>query len=591
MGSVPRPSPTIRCPECGRENDVTRKDCWRCHQLLPAHSTVVPPTPGPVEPATSPVVPAMTEVETLRASLQAATLQVQLQQEELDKAHATIVGLTSNVQAAKDKAAPLEAHADVLKEVLTGNWESAETKVKGLGEELEAKVKAFKDLHLQAESAQKELRDAKGQLGEIAHLPGVVDELTGKVKDAEDKASGLAAHAEGLGSRLKEVEATVEELGGKLVAKTKEVEDAVANVLHLHGHVAKLSGDLKVSQDKAGGLEAHAANLMSQLGSTQAKIAELAPLPERVGQLTKSLQAAHGNVNNLISHAAGLEEKCTTANEKAADFEAKLAAANAKIAELIKNPVVKEVVEKANPKLKYIFGMITAVGSLGGFGAGRYVLPKETSAAQTTQAPPHGSQDKMIDDLNTKLKATTDKAAAAERQSQVDLDAANKKSSDLAAQLAQVRVQLAQKTAAGNQTQSQSAANIDAANSRVKELSATEQGLRKQLSDAQVERTKAYNTLAQRNAELAALQAQMAPRGTLFWSGNVVGKRTIQIKDGVPDYGSLSGALPQRECKVSTPQAHVKIKGRPSKNHWNSMSFEVTGSGDTQVRIDWEANG
>jgi hypothetical protein len=70
----------------------------------------------------------------------------------------------------------------------------------------------------------------------------------------------------------------------------------------------------------------------------------------------------------------------------------------------------------------------------------------------------------------------------------------------------------------------------------------------------------------------------------------VVGKRKIDIKNGVPDYGTIvSGALPQKQCTVSTPDtSHVQLKTLPaSKNQWNRVSFEVSGTGVVQVRINW----
>jgi hypothetical protein len=95
------------------------------------------------------------------------------------------------------------------------------------------------------------------------------------------------------------------------------------------------------------------------------------------------------------------------------------------------------------------------------------------------------------------------------------------------------------------------------------------------------------------NAQVAALNAQVAaltkPRGTLTWSGFIMGRRKIEIKDGAANYGAVGGALPGRPCTVVAPDPdHVQLKTLPSaNNHWSQLAFEVSGAGNLQVQINW----
>ena len=528
MGTIPGQdaNPTIICMICGRRNAADRKFCENCKQKL--HD----PT-----------------IDRLRAALQSA------QDENLDLRQKHASAQDENQQL-RQQLQPLQQEVDRLKATSVA--------------------------------------------------PEHVAVLTGSLQAAQEKAAGLESHATGLESKWKSAEQKAADLEAKLAAKAQEVEELFKTKPKATGvdpeHVAVLTGSLQAAQEKAAGLESHVTFWESKWKSAEQKAADLeAKLaakvqeveeffkgnprttgvdPEHVAALTSSLQAAEEKAAGLESHAADLESKWKSAEQKAADLEAKLA----------------EVRKVANPRLKYIFGIITFLGSLGGFGAGRYVQPKDDSAAKVNQLMTRvANAQQQIGDLTSALKSANAKADQVQNQAKADLDSANQKNSDLTTHQQQVQQQLqhqlnaaVQKASIAEQNQKQSKVDLEAANNKVKELTTSEQQLQRELTNANTQKTSANQTIAQLNAEIAKLRTQAAPKGSLVWSGNLTGKRTINIKNGVPDFGALSGALPQKPCNVSTQDAHVKIKNRPSKNHLNDLSFEVSGSGFVQVRIDWE---
>jgi len=318
------------------------------------------------------------------------------------------------------------------------------------------------------------------------------------------------------------------------------------------------------------------------------KLKEPSVNPDHVAELTSSLNAAKEEAARHLSHAEGWKDEWKVAKEKAAEFEAKLAAKTKEFEEFIKkNPGTKQI-----PYLKSIVAFITLLGSLAGYGTGRYVQPKDDSSGKINELVSQvANAQKLIGDLNSALKAAKDKADQVQNQSKTDLDSANAKNSDLSTHQQQLQHQLNdanQKASIADQNQRQLREELDSANRRITALTASEQQLEHQVADANAQKATANQSVGQLNAEVTRLRAQVAPKGSLVWSGNLSGKRTINIKNGVPDFGALSGALPQRLCKVSTLDDRVKIKNRPSKNHLNDLSFDVSGLGLVQVRIDFE---
>jgi predicted nuclease with TOPRIM domain len=311
--------------------------------------------------------------------------------------------------------------------------------------------------------------------------------------------------------------------------------------------------------------------------------------PEHVEDLNSKLEAATAEAATHASHAETLKDKWNFAEAKAKDLEAKLAAKAKELEDFIKkhsgtNPI---------PYLKSIVAFITLLGSLAGYGTGRYVRPTSTDSGDKVRQMMAQVADaqQQIGNLKSSLNAANAKADQAQNQSKADLDSASQKNSDLSTHQQQLQHQLNdanQKASIAAQNQKQLKQDLDTANHKISALTASEQQLQHQLADANGQKVSTNQTVVQLNAEIAKLHAQIAPKGSLVWSGNLTGKRTINVKNGAPDFGALSGALPQKLCRVSTQDARVKIKNRPSKSHLNDLSFEVSGSGLLKVQIDWE---
>jgi DNA repair exonuclease SbcCD ATPase subunit len=335
--------------------------------------------------------------------------------------------------------------------------------------------------------------------------------------------------------------------------------------------------------------------LREQLGPIQEELASLKAAPvsppdssEHVAALTGSLQVAKEKVAELESHAAGWENQWKAAEAKAAELEQKLVDKAKEVeAYFKKNPGTKPI-----PFLKTLVGAITLLGSLAGYSTGRYVQPRNDQGDRVKQLVAQvADAQQQIGNLKSSLNSANAKADQVQSQSQTDLSDATQKNTDLSAHQQQLQHQLNdsnQKATVADQNEKQLRLELDTANHKISALAVSEQQLQHQLTEANAQKASANETVGQLNAEIAKLHAQSAPKGSLIWSGNLTGRRTIEIKNEVPDYGELSGALPQKLCKVSTQDGRVKIKNRPSKSHLNDLSFEVSGVGLVQVRIDWE---
>jgi len=527
MGAIPGQdaNPTIICMICGRPNAADRKFCENPNCKQKLHDPVI---------------------DRLRAALQSA----QDENQQLRQKHASS---QDENQQLLQQLQPLKEEVDRLKAtrvdpehvaVLTGTLQTAEKKAADMeshaaGWENKWKSAEQKAAALEAELAAK-VKEVEEFFKSKPETPNVAPEHVAALQTAEKKAADMESHAAGWQSKWKFAEEKAAALEAKLAAKVKEVEEF-------------FKSDPKVTSVD----------------------------PEHVAVLTSSLQTAEEKAAGLQSQAADLESKWKAAEQRAAVLEAKLA----------------EVGKVANPRLKYIFGIITFLGSLGGYGAGRYVQPKNVQpkndfVAKVNQLTTQVTNAKQqIGELTSELKSANAKADQVQTQAKADLDSANQQNSALTAHQLQVQHQLkdaAQKASIADQTQKQLRQDLDSANRKISGLTTSEQQLQRELADANAQKASANQTVAQLNAEIARQHTQSAPKGSLVWSGNLTGKRTINIKNGVPDFGTLSGALPQKPCTVSTQDASVKIKNRPSKNHLNDLSFEVSGSGLVQVRIAWE---
>lgn len=392
---------------------------------------------------------------------------------------------------------------------------------------------------------------------------------------------------------------------GPLRQEFAELKAAVANPEHSPEHIAALTAGLNAAKDEAAKLASHVEGWKDKWKSAEERAAALEAklvanpehTPEHVAGLTTSLNSAKDEAARQASHAESWKDKWQSAEEKAAALEAKLAAKTQEFEAAIKaaiksNPDKSNTPAKSNSWLKVIFGAITLLGSLGGYGTGRYVQPKSGSGEKVKQLTAQVADDQQqIGKLRSELKSANEKADQVQNQSKTDLDSVNQKTSDLTAHQQQLQRQLndanSQKTSIADQLQEEKA-DLEAANRKISALTASEQQLQHQLAEANAQKASASEMSGLLNAEMAKLRGQFAPKGALVWSGNLTGKRTIDIKNGIPDFGALSGALPQKLCKISTSDGRVKIKNRPSKNHLNDLSFDVAGSGLVQVKIDWE---
>jgi len=242
--------------------------------------------------------------------------------------------------------------------------------------------------------------------------------------------------------------------------------------------------------------------------------------------------------------------------------------------------------------MKLIAGAVVLLAVLGGFAAGRTVRPKDDPTGRLSELSTQlADAQAQINSLKSSLDSANKKADQAGSDTKSQVDSASQAITDLTGKLAareaqqrstEAKLASAQHDLVATQTQLADAIAKErsietSSNQRVQQLDAD-----KQARD---------NEISTLRARVASLTSKANPHaGFLVWSGTVIGKRKIDIKDGIPDYGNVvSGALPQKPCTVSTPDtAHVQLKTLPaSKNQWNRVSFEVSGGGVVQVRINW----
>lgn len=276
-----------------------------------------------------------------------------------------------------------------------------------------------------------------------------------------------------------------------------------------------------------------------ELGNLKSAGAKPLHSPSLLAELQDKLKAAEQEVASWASHASGLESKRKAAEETAASLEGKLVNKVKEVEELLKN----KAGTKPTSRFKVISGIIALLGSMGGYGTGHYMASPDDSS--------------RVKQLSAELTAAQQQIASG-----------------------------GQTTAAQDQLQTQ----LKQLQTKLNDALAAQHSAEVSLGQAQASNASLRPLLRARDEQIASLKAQLAPNGVLIWTGNLSGKRTIDITNGEPTFGSLKGALPRRSCKVSTQNSHVKIKTRPSeKNRWSDLSFEVSGNGLIEVRIDWEA--
>jgi predicted nucleic acid-binding Zn-ribbon protein len=358
-----------------------------------------------------------------------------------------------------------------------------------------------------------------------------------------------------------------------------------------------LSPEVKVVQAALDAAQGENLNLHQLLDSARQELekvkaanAKLEPALGVAEDLHAKLKSAEDKAATLESQTAGWEQRWKSAEEKAATFEKQLAAKAKEVEAAIQQK--SGIKPQPGNGMKLIAGALAVVAMLGSFAAGRYVRVSESPKGRLSQLSSQlTNAQAQINTLQTSLDAANKKASQAGSDSRSQVDLASQQVNDLTTKLAardaqqhslDTRLSTVQRELVSTQTQLAEAIakqrSIEtASNQRVQQLEGD-----KQARD---------NEISTLRGRIASAATKPGPRaGSLIWSGTVVGKRKIDIKNGVPDYGTIvSGALPQKQCTVSTPDtSHVQLKTLPaSKNQWNRVSFEVSGTGVVQVRINW----
>ena len=361
-------------------------------------------------------------------------------------------------------------------------------------------------------------------------------------------------------------------------------------------------------------------NLRQQLESMQEELnraktvsAKLEASLGGVAELRTKLKSAEDKAATLESQSAEWEKKWKSSEEKAASFEKQMAAKVNEVAALQRNPDAK-----SNQRSKLIAGTLVMFGILGGYGAGRFAQPKDDPKGRVNELLTQVTNaQEQINNLKASLDAANKKADQVANDSKKELDSANAKISDLtkASTAGDGHQQLIKKL---QRDLASTAAQLTEANGKehaAEELMAQRLAQQQAASNQRVQQLQ--TELQMRDNEISTLRGRSAksptPRadpqqcpspsasdhaGCLIWSGTVVGNHRVNIvniKDGgvtssAADYGNVkSGALPGTPCTVATPDpAHVHFKTRPErKNQWSRVSFEVSGTGAVQVRINW----
>lgn len=199
---------------------------------------------------------------------------------------------------------------------------------------------------------------------------------------------------------------------------------------------------------------------------------------------------------------------------------------------------------------------------------------------------------KQVDSLQSQLNAATKKAEESQSgfqsQLQTQSDADQAKISDLTKKIAASdsgRHTAETKLAATEQELASARAELNGAMGREQSSATAIQQLQTTLSSRESEITSLRQQLANSSNK------KVARTGVLVWYGIISGSRRIEVKNGVANYGSLSGTLPGVPCIVTLADStRVKFKTLPGpSNHWMGLSFDAYGSGSVQVKLEWTA--
>jgi hypothetical protein len=269
-------------------------------------------------------------------------------------------------------------------------------------------------------------------------------------------------------------------------------------------------------------------------------------------------------------------------------------ASNTAVSESPKPPVPPtSPTEKPTDRNRFVAGYVIAAllaGIGGGYGAGRIGSSSAKTAEQQLQAEVARTKDASADSQTKASKIASDLADEKQKEQKAEADLAA-----LQNNLDQLQKNLTKATGDRDRNARQVQTlqdSLTAAQARQRDLESSIPIKIKQAEAAQAQRVQQLtNQLRDSQNELASLKKKAPTNsGFLVWVGDLKGKKTIEIKDGVPSMGTLStGALPGKPCTVTPADpSRVKIKNKPEiNNHWGSFSFETSGNGPTEVRIYW----
>lgn len=345
----------------------------------------------------------------------------------------------------------------------------------------------------------------------------------------------------------------------------------------------------QAAEDENRGFRQQLESLRQELDKARAAGARTeAASAEVVAALRARLKSAEDRAASLESHAAGWEEKWKSAEEKARSFEEKLFAKSTATAAEARTKSLAEV----SRLVRLIVGALVVLCGVGGYLIGHYVPrnvnPNEKVSRLSTQ----------LKSAQNQIRSLNQKVTLLENGSKSALDSANRKISGLTNELTALggRYRLGEQKRASAQralASSQDQLKSEMAKEHALDARRVAQitGLTQQNSQLQAEIQERDNRINALRRQVAGLSNRAASRaGFLIWSGTVAGKRKVDIKNGVPNFGVLvSGGLPRKPCALANPDpVHVALKTLPSRrNQWNRVSFVVSGRGIVRVRINW----
>ncbi len=358
----------------------------------------------------------------------------------------------------------------------------------------------------------------------------------------------------------------------------------------------QLQSSLHAAQNENQSLRQQLAALQEELHRVPVASAAPEPSPGIVAELHTRLNAAEGRAAALEPQLSEWQRRWRAAADKAASLEKELVTKAEQLEAAMAGTSGSK--PQSNSPLKMLAAALTLIGGLGGFAGGRYTGGGNQQAQVKQLSSQLGDYKSRVNDLTAQLGAAKNQLSQTATDISAQLDAAKQNASNVSSQLSssqQAQRATAAKLARARQDLANAQAQLQAAETkqheaeqlssqRLAEQQSAEQRIRQFEADIQ-SRDREISSLRQRAA--SASTPSSPHRGFLVWSGELSGKRRININNGVANYGRVSGSFPGAPCAISI-SAPAKIRTIPAKNNnWNKVSFDVSGTGTVQVRINW----